>query len=50
MLAAFTVDGLRIFHLKNVGEPNEYWRCLPFPCFNKFVLTLEKFVDWLFCS
>jgi len=36
------LDGLHIFHSKNVGEPIEYWRCLPFPCFSKFVLTQEK--------
>ena len=33
------LEGLRIFHSKNVGEPIEYSRCLPLPCFNKFVLT-----------
>jgi len=41
MLAA--LDGLRIFHLKNVSEPIEYSRCLQLPCFNKFVLTQKIF-------
>ena len=31
------------FHSKNVGEPIEYSRCLPLPCFNKFILTQKKF-------
>jgi len=31
------------FHSKNVGETIEYSRCLPLPCFNKFVLTLNNF-------
>jgi len=30
------------FSLKNVGEPIEYWRCLPLPCFNIFVLTQKN--------
>jgi len=38
------LEGLRIFHSKNVGEPIEYSRCLPLPCFNKFVLTQKNFV------
>ena len=29
------------FHSKNVGEPIEYSRCLPLPCFNKFVFYSE---------
>ena len=37
------LEGLRIFHSKNVGEPIEYSRCLPLPCFNKFVLTQKNF-------
>jgi len=36
------LDGLRIFHSKNVGEPIEYWRCLSLPCFNKFALTQKN--------
>jgi len=31
------------FHSKNIGEPIEYSRCLPLPCFNKFVLTQNNF-------
>jgi len=31
------------FHSKNVGEPIEYSRYLPLPCFNKFVLTQKNF-------
>jgi len=31
------------FHSKNVGEPIAYSRCLPLPCFNKFVLTQKNF-------
>jgi len=31
------------FHSKNVGEPIEYSRRLPLPCFNKFVLTQKNF-------
>ena len=31
--------GSTLFHSKNVGGPIEYLRCLPLPCFNKFVLT-----------
>ena len=31
------------FHSKNVGEPIEYSRCLPLPCFNKFVFTQNNF-------
>jgi len=31
------------FHSKNVSEPIEYSRCLPLPCFNKFVLTQKHF-------
>ena len=31
------------FHLKNDGERIEYSRCLPLPCFNKFVLTQINF-------
>ena len=31
------------FHSKNVGEPIEYSRFLPLPCFNKFVLTQKNF-------
>jgi len=31
------------FHTKNVGEQIEYSRCLPMPCFNKFVLTQNNF-------
>jgi len=31
------------FHSKNVGEPIECSRCLPLPCFNKFVLTQKNF-------
>jgi len=42
------LDGLRIFHSKNVAEPIEYWRCLPLPCFNTFVLTQKNL--YLFCS
>jgi len=38
------LDGLRIFHSKNVGEPIEYSRCLPLACFNKFVLTQKSFI------
>ena len=30
------------FPSKNVGEPIEYSRCLPLPCFNKFVLTQKN--------
>jgi len=37
------LKGLRIFYSKNVGEPIEYPRCLPLPCFNKFVLTQKNF-------
>jgi len=36
------LDGLHIFHSKNVGEPIEYRRCLPLPSFNKFVLTQKN--------
>jgi len=38
-----SVRGLSIFHSKNVGKPIEYSRCLPLPCFNKFVLTQKNF-------
>jgi len=31
------------FHSKNVGEPIEYSRCLPLPCFNKFVMSQKNF-------
>ena len=34
------------FHSKNVGEPIEYSKCLPLPCFNKFVLT-QKHINCL---
>ena len=37
------------FHSKNVGEPIEYSRCLPLPCFNKFVLT-QKNLNFLFVT
>jgi len=37
------LEGLRIFHSKNVYEPIEYSRYLPLPCFNKFVLTQKNF-------
>ena len=37
------LEGLHILHSKNVGEPIEYSRCLPLPCFNKFVLTQKNF-------
>ena len=37
------LKGLRIFHSKNVGEPIEYSKDLPLPCFNKFVLTQKNF-------
>ena len=37
------LEGLRIFHSKNVGEPIEHSRRLPLPHFNKFVLTLKNF-------
>jgi len=37
------LEGLCIFHSKNVGEPIEYSRCLPLPCFNKFVFTQKNF-------
>ena len=30
------------YHSKNVGEPIKYSRCLPLPCFNKFVLTQKN--------
>ena len=30
------------FHSKNIGKPIEYSRCLPFPCFNRFVLTQKS--------
>jgi len=30
------------FHSKNVGEPIEYSRCLPLPCFKQFVLTQKN--------
>ena len=36
------LEGLHIFHSENVGEPIEYSRCLPLPCFNKFDLTQKK--------
>jgi len=36
------LEGLRIFHSKNVGEPINI-RGVPFPCFNKFVLTQKNF-------
>ena len=38
------------FHSKNVGEPIEYSRCLPLPCFNKFVLTLLEILIVLFVT
>ena len=38
------LGGLRILHSKNVDEPIEYSRCLPLPCFNKFVLTQKNFI------
>jgi len=41
MLAA--LRGSTHFSLENVGEPTEYPRCLPLPCFNKFVLTQKNF-------
>jgi len=31
------------FHSKNVGEPIECSRCLPLPCFNKFILTQKNY-------
>jgi len=37
------LEGLSIFHSKNVDEPSEYSRCLPLSCFNKFVLTQKNF-------
>jgi len=37
------LEGLRIFHSKNVGEPIEYSRCLPLASFNKFILTQKNF-------
>jgi len=37
------LEGLCIFHSKNVGEPIEYSRCLPLPCFNNFFLTQKNF-------
>ena len=37
------LEVLRTFNSKNIGEPIEYTRCLPLPCFNKFVLTQKKF-------
>jgi len=36
------LEGLRIFHSKNAGEPIEYSRCLPLLCFVKFVLTQKN--------
>jgi len=32
------------FHSKNVGEPIEYSRCLPLPCFNKFILSQKNLI------
>jgi len=37
------LEGLRILHSKIVGEPIEYSRCLPLPCFNEFGLTQKTF-------
>jgi len=37
------LEGLRIFHSKDIGEPIEYSRCLPLAYFNKFVLTQKNF-------
>ena len=44
------LEGLRIFHSKNVGEPIEYSKCLPLPCFNKFVLTQKNFNCFFFVT
>jgi len=43
------LEGLRIFQSKNVGEPIEYSRCLPLPCFIKFV-SLRKILTVLFVT
>jgi len=48
MLAAFRWS--THIHSKHVGEPIEYSRCLPLPCFNKLFFDSEKFVIVLFVT
>jgi len=38
------------FHSKNVDEPINYSMCLPFPCFNKFVLTQKNLNCFIRCK
>jgi len=44
------LKALRMCHSKNAGEPIEYLRCLPLPCFNKFVLTQKNFNCFVRCK
>ena len=43
------LEGLRILHSKNVGEPIEFSRCLPLPCFNN-LSWLGKILIILFAT